>query len=286
MSTSATAQRPTPAETGDVLVTGPAASDARLRAWQRRSEWPLMGMAILFAVAYAWPILDPDLPKGLRVAAEAVAWTSWAAFAVDYVVGLCLAPVRRQYIRRHWLDLIVVALPLLRPLRLLRLLTLLSVLHAKAGSRLRGQVLTYAAGGTALMCVLAALAVLDAERRAPEGTANITSFGDALWWAITTITTVGYGDRFPVTGVGRAVALALMLCGIALLGVVTATLASWLVQRVSEAEEESQAATRRQVADLAAEVKALREHLIAGDPPDQPDGERAGHAASAAASRS
>jgi voltage-gated potassium channel len=250
-------------------VTSPAASDARLRTWQRRTEWPLTAIALLFFVAYAWPILAPDLPEGLRAAAEVVAWTAWAAFALDYAVGLCLAPARREYIRRHWLDLIVVALPLLRPLRLLRLLTLLGALHAKAGSRLRGQVAVYAAGGTALMSVLAALAVLDAERRAPEGTANITGFGDALWWAITTMTTVGYGDRFPVTAAGRAVAVALMVCGIALLGVVTAMLASWLVQRVSEAEEDSQAATRRQVAELTAEVRALREHLIANDDPSQ-----------------
>jgi voltage-gated potassium channel len=74
--------------------------------------------------------------------------------------------------------------------------------------------------------------VLDAERGRPG--ANITDFGDAIWWAITAMTTVGYGDRFPVTGTGRFVTAGLMVGGIALVGVVTATLASWLVERVSE----------------------------------------------------
>lgn len=66
-------------------------------------------------------------------------------------------------------------------------------------------------------------------------------------WAMTTVTTVGYGDRFPVTETGRFVAGGLMLAGIALLGVVTASLASWLIERVAEVEEESQAATRGDV---------------------------------------
>jgi voltage-gated potassium channel len=69
-----------------------------------------------------------------------------------------------------------------------------------------------------LVLFVAALAVLQAERGHPGG--NIESFGDALWWAVTTVTTVGYGDRFPVTTTGRFVAGGLMLAGIALLGVV------------------------------------------------------------------
>ncbi len=78
---------------------------------------------------------------------------------------------------------------------------------------------------------------------------------------MTTVSTVGYGDRFPLTGTGRFVAAGLMLAGIALLGVVTASLASWLLERVAEVEEASQAATRRDVEELTAEVAALREAL-------------------------
>lgn len=95
----------------------------------------------------------------------------------------------------------------------------------------------------------------------PGPAANITGSGDALWWAATTVTTVGYGDRFPVTATGRAVAVRLMLAGIALLGIVTAALASWLLDRVREVEQEGQAATLRDVAVLAAEVRALRAEL-------------------------
>ena len=106
---------------------------------------------------------------------------------------------------------------------------------------------------------VASLAVLDAERGADAAT--IRTFGDALWWATTTVTTVGYGDLFPVTTEGRWVAAGLMLAGIALIGVVTATVASWLLERVRDIEEESGAATQRDVVALAAEVAQLRAEL-------------------------
>ena len=107
---------------------------------------------------------------------------------------------------------------------------------------------------------VSALAMLDAERNYPD--ASITGFGDAMWWACTTITTVGYGDLYPVSVTGRCIAVALMLGGIALLGTITATIASWLVERVTEREEAGQAATRQQVDDLSRQVHALQTLLM------------------------
>lgn len=78
---------------------------------------------------------------------------------------------------------------------------------------------------------MGALGVLDAEQNDPN--ANIKNFGDAIWWATTTITTVGYGDYYPVTLTGRLVAVGLMISGVAVVGVVTASLASWLVAQIN-----------------------------------------------------
>jgi voltage-gated potassium channel len=236
-------------------------TESRLDRWERRAEWPLTVAALLFLIAYAWPILDPELPSSVRRTLGLVAWAAWALFVVDYLVRLALATERGKFFVRNVFDLLVVALPLLRPLRLLRLVTLLHVLNRHAGGSLRGRVVVYVAGAASLILFVASLAILDAER-GREG-ANIGTFGDALWWALTTVTTVGYGDRFPVTGTGRAVAAGLMLSGIALIGVVTATFASWLIEKVQEVEDAAQTATRRDIEALTEEVAQLRRTLDA-----------------------
>lgn len=231
----------------------------RSRRWEERADWPLTVASVLFLVAYAWPVLDTGLSRPWLVTCEVVTWVTWSAFAVDYAARLVLAEDRWRFVRGHLLDLAVVVLPLLRPLRLLRLVTVLNVLNRYAGGALRGRVLTYVGSATALVMFMSAVALLDAERGHPD--ANVTDFPDALWWSFATVTTVGYGDRFPVTGTGRLIAAGLMLVGIALLGTVTASVASWLVEKVQQADEASEAVTRRDIAALTAQVAALREQL-------------------------
>lgn len=232
-----------------------------LRRWARTTEWPLMGAAVLFLAAYAWPIIDPTLPGALVRLCAGIVWVTWALFALDYLVRLALAPDRRAFVRGHLLDLLVIALPLLRPLRLLRLFTLVRVVNRKASSGLRGQVVAYTVGGSLLLAFVAALAVLDAERGAAGS--RLTSFGDALWWAVVTMTTVGYGDYHPVTTMGRVVAVGLMVGGIALLGAVTATLASWLLDRVAEVNEDARDERGDPSAPdvVAAELAELRDQV-------------------------
>ena len=97
---------------------------------------------------------------------------------------------------------------------------------------------------------------LDVERTAAR--ANITTFGDALWWAVSTITTVGYGDHYPVTAAGRAIGIVLMIAGVGLFGVVAASAAAWFISANHEEDRHQQADT---IADLAAEVTALRQTI-------------------------
>jgi voltage-gated potassium channel len=233
--------------------------EARRGRWEDRADWPLTIAAVLFLVAYAIPILRPDLVTPWPVVCQLVTWATWALFGLDYIARLGLSRDRTAFMRGNLFDLAVVALPLLRPLRLLRLVTLLTVLNRNVGGSFRGRVAVYVAGATSLILLIASLAILNAERGVKGAT--ITTFADATWWAFTTVTTVGYGDLYPVTGQGRFIAAGLMFTGIALLGIVTASLASWLIDKVREVEEHTQAATRADVVALAAEVHALREEL-------------------------
>lgn len=234
--------------------------------WEQAAEVPLMLAAFVFLAAFAVPIIWwPGTPAQVVLVCEALVWITWVIFAVDYLVRLILSQNRLSFAKRNWFDLIVIALPVLRPLRLLRLVTLLSVVNRRASSNLRGRVGTYVGGGAILLAIVGALAVVDAERGA-DG-ANITTISDAFWWAATTMTTVGYGDRYPVTPLGRGVAVGLMVSGIAILGTVTATLASWIVERVSEANAES-ASVSRDIQLLREEVAALRSMLRADSEPE------------------
>lgn len=201
-----------------------------VQRWEKRAEIPLLLLALAFLIAYAWPVIDPRLDPDLRTVLEVASWSVWGAFVIDFAVRLLLTDERRRYAVSHWYDVALICLPMLRPLRLLRLLALARVLNRSAAGSLVGRVSTYV-GGTAVMALgLGALAVLDAEQDAAG--ANITTLGDALWWAATTVTTVGYGDHFPVTTTGRFVAVALMLVGIACIGAITAGVAAWLVAQV------------------------------------------------------
>ena len=209
----------------------------RVARWERHSEVPLLLLAVAFLVAYAWPVVDQSLDRDLRTFLNVVSWTVYGAFAVDFAARLALAERRAAYAKSHWYDPALIALPVLRPLRLLRLLALARVLNRSAANSLVGRVGAYVIGAALMAWALGALAVLDAEQDAKG--ANITTLGDALWWATTTVMTVGYGERYPVTTTGRVVAGGLMVVGIALIGAVTATIAAWLVAQVQREEESS-----------------------------------------------
>ncbi|MDR6906151.1 voltage-gated potassium channel [Agromyces sp. 3263] len=237
--------------------------------WQRATEWPLVFAAVAFLLAYSWEVIAELTGTGLLVA-EIVIAVTWLIFLVDYIVNLVLAEHRWRWFYTHLFDLAIVVLPMLRPLRLLRLVTILAVVQRTAGAAFRGRVIVYVAAAASLLVYVAALAVLDAERHSGG---SIQTLGQGLWWAFVTITTVGYGDHFPVTPTGQFVAVGVMLGGIALIGVVTATLASWIVEKVGANEAAEEALTRQHVEELMIEIRALREAIGAANTVS-PDAER------------
>ncbi len=218
----------------------------------------MAGVALCFLVAYSCQVLG-DLTGRWQAVCAVVILGSWVLFFVDYTARLILADQRLRWFAHHLFDFAVVLLPAIRPLQLLRLLAMLSVMHRAVGGAIRGKVMIYTIASSVLLIYVASLAMLEAERGQPGST--VTTFGEALWWSMATVTTVGYGDFSPVTTTGRFVAAGLMIGGISLIGVVTATIASWIVEQVSEGDAAHQAATALQIEELRNEVARLGERL-------------------------
>jgi voltage-gated potassium channel len=236
---------------------------SRQDRWTRSTDVPLLVVAALFLVAYAWDVIGAlhGVPDDI---AQVVIWGTWAVFVADYIVKLVLANQRFRWFYTHIFDFLLVVLPFLRPLRLLRVAMVWTAVYRVAGRTLRGRLATYVIGSSLLLVFVASLAVLEAERPAPHAT--IVNFGDAIWWAFVTITSVGYGDFEPVTVEGRVVAVGLMIAGVALLGVVAATFASWLISQVAAIDEKDAAATRAEVAELSQVIEQLRADLQQRNP--------------------
>ncbi|MDQ1293509.1 MAG: voltage-gated potassium channel [Actinomycetota bacterium] len=253
---SATAQDPVDSKTDGTRET-------LLVRWNRIVEIPLIVISVIFLLAYAVPILHQDLPGPARSVCTRTNQVIWGLFLLDYGVRFHLSPRKIDFLRGNWIDLMILALPMFRPLRPLRALLVLRLISRRTQKHLRGQVLTMVSVTVASFGAVSALAVLEAERGQPD--ASILTFEDALWWVLTTVTTVGYGDRYPTTTTGRLIAAVLMLMGIALLSVVTATVASWFVDRISEVRvaeertEESLGELLREIHQLREEVAALKE---------------------------
>ncbi|MFF2101551.1 potassium channel family protein [Streptomyces sp. NPDC058202] len=228
--------------------------------WELHTQRPLLVLAVAFALAYAVPIVDSDAEPAVALTCTVVEWVVWGAFAADYLIRLALSARRRDFVRTHWLDLCAVVLPILQPLRLLRLVSTLMLVGRRARMASQIRLTTYVGGAVVGLLMFGSLAVLSVERDSPNG--NIRTLGDAVWWSFTTMTTVGYGDHAPTTGMGRVLAVGLMLSGIALLGVVTANIAAWFISRFEKDDVEE----RRQTAAIEAltqEVRALRAELTA-----------------------
>jgi voltage-gated potassium channel len=218
----------------------------RVEAFERFSravDGPMMVLALVMIPLVVVPVVV-DLSPGLDRTVLAVDYLVWAAFALEYVVKLYLAPQRWRFVKANIPDLVIVVVPMLRPLRVLRSARLLRLLRlarlvafAVEGLQevreiLRRRGLSWVVLIVLALNLVAAALVLTFERDMPNG--NIHSYPDALWWAVTTITTVGYGDRFPMSPAGRGVAVVLMVSGIALFGVVTASIAAYFVEQKAE----------------------------------------------------
>ncbi len=219
-----------------------------------------------------------DLSPAVETTFYAIDWLIWMAFVLEYGIRLYLAPSKGRFVSHNVIDLLFVLIPFLRPLRILRSARGLALLRATRGmvvllravDAVQDVLKRHKLGYTLLIAIVvvvgSGLLVATIEEASPDR--NINSIPDGLWWAVTTITTVGYGDRFPVTPIGRAIGAGVMILGIGLFGLLAASLASLLIEKDLEREVDPQMS---EITERLERIERLletrqRNHEGSGDP--------------------
>lgn len=184
----------------------------------------------------------------------------WVLLFVEYGVRLILSPNRAQYVRQRWAEPVTVIVPFTQGWHLVGIEKVTLVLHEGAlrvSTIMKHHSLFRVLIGAAGVVLLGSWLVLLFERHTPG--ANIHNYPNALWWALVTVTTVGYGDFFPHTEGGRIVAVVLMLVGIGLIGTLTATVASVFVKEHTDA---TKAEMRSGHDDLTEQITLISNQLL------------------------
>ncbi|HWQ24635.1 MAG TPA: potassium channel family protein [Gaiellaceae bacterium] len=231
-----------------------------------RVRTPLEPVVLVAALALV-PVLIVEADaqsKGWQRFAEVANWLIWAVFAVEFAAVLIVAPRKRAALRAHWLDItiIVLTIPLLGAaaawLRLARFLRLgrFGVIVARALQAERRLTSGDALRLAAILTVAAIVVAAAAQRTFASG--EFPTLWDGVWWAVVTVTTVGYGDLVPETVEGRIIGIAVMLVGIGFVSLLTASIASRFVRQESGTEEILEVLRRIEadVADLKAKLPA------------------------------
>jgi voltage-gated potassium channel len=183
-------------------------------------------------------------------------------FLAEFFINLFTAKSKLHFLKWGWIDFIssIPVLPVFRIARVVRIIRIIRVLRAFRSTKVLAQfvysrrahgTLMTAAVITVLLTIFSSIAMLNLET-SPDS--NIKTANDALWWAATTMTTVGYGDRYPVTSGGRIVAVFLMTAGVGLFAIFT----GWVTSCFNDAEVKEEKATMQTLVD---EIKLLRQKI-------------------------
>ena len=197
------------------------------------------------------------LPREIARILRGLDLIACGAFFLDFVIRFRAAESKLAFMKWGWIDLLasipnIEALRLgrfVRILRLLRLIRAIGSLHrlvtTLSANKTRGGI-AFVVVAMFLLIIFASIGILLCET---HPSSNILTAGDAIWWSVTTVTTVGYGDRFPVTAAGRIVGMTLMISGVGLFGGLSGVIASAFLGRQSKDDA------------IADELKSIREEL-------------------------
>nr|WP_314644695.1 potassium channel family protein [Rothia mucilaginosa] len=226
--------------------------EKNLAAWEERSSRPMFVASVLYLLAFAAPIMSTRIQEPYDGYLNIIQMILWGLFAADYCIRLYLAPRRLYFITHNLMNLAIVLLPAWRIVSFLAMIYMTANRQYKRLSELAVKLFGY----TAIFIIMFALAIYSVESSEP-GT-MIRDLPTAYWWTFTTLATVGYGDVYPITGIGRVIAVVVMLYGVGMVAVATGALASWIIEKIGGREEQEYPATKADVDDLRQEISELR----------------------------
>ena len=226
--------------------------EKNLAAWEERSSRPMFVASVLYLLAFAAPIMSTRIQEPYDAYLNIIQMILWGLFAADYCIRLYLAPRRLYFITHNLMNLAIVLLPAWRIVSFLAMIYMTANRQYKRLSELAMKLFGY----TAIFIIMFALAIYSVESSEPG--AMIRDLPTAYWWTFTTLATVGYGDVYPITGIGRVIAVVVMLYGVGMVAVATGALASWIIEKIGGREEQEYPATKADVDDLRQEISELR----------------------------
>ncbi len=195
------------------------------KTWESKSNIPMAVLGVIYLAAYSIQVVyssNKELVEQLEVASQII----WAVFVLDVIFRLIGSESIPKFLKSSWLEILALAIPFMRILRVFRVILALRGIKGFVKNRASAMG-TYILMLVPLTWFSGGIAVLDAESTNPD--ASITNLREALWWSLATITTVGYGDKYPTTLEGQLVAAVLMLTGIALFSAGAGIFASWIM---------------------------------------------------------
>ena len=225
---------------------------------ERATKYPMALLGIAWLVI-AIIVVTTDVNSSVSTTLVGALFALWAILLLEYAVRLVITPDRRGYLKRRWAEPATVVIPPLQGWHLVGVEKMCLLIHEgelRVEAVLKHHSLFRVLIAAAATLVLGAWLVLLFEENAKGS--NIHDYPDALWWAIVTVTTVGYGDRFPTTSGGRAVAVVLMLVGIGLIGVLTATVASVFIKEHTDANKQE---LQKGHADIGLRLSVISDRL-------------------------
>jgi voltage-gated potassium channel len=199
-----------------------------VHTWERWSTIPLAVLALVYLALYSLEVLG-HWSSPLLWDFVAISDVIWVIFILDFIGRFILTHDKARFLKTNAIELVSLLLPFFRAFRMFRVVIALGFL-SRVGRTLSARINIYVGLILPLLIYVCALGVYDAEHKSPG--ANITNFGDAIWWAFVTIGTIGYGDYYPVTVEGRVIAVLLMIAGLAFVSVITVSVATMFLNRL------------------------------------------------------